>query len=292
MNITINRQEIDYTLENESTLGEVVGEIEKWLGEAGLQIRSIERDGSLLDLSSKTVWNVMSLDDVENVDVVAVTPLEFRAEKLQSLIDYFVAIRDTDEDASEVLASLLEERQAVAELLADAIHGDVARAFYDSSDRSHADLDDDSEELMKLAAEIVPVLEDRLREILEPARNLAAAIPALRESILQLGEVSAYLQNGEDSLAMVRVLQFLELAQKVMRVISSIGEQRIADLTNLHVDGAPITEYQIEISGFLSELSAAITDGDTITIGDLLEYEIGPRFTNLVDALEEGEVLH
>jgi len=121
MTITINSQTIDYTLEHESTLGDVVGAIERWLGEAGMQIRSVEHDGNALDISERSEWDVAAVADIGQVDIVAVTPAEFLLEKIQSLHAYFTAIRDEPED-STVTGSLLEERVAVGELIADGPH--------------------------------------------------------------------------------------------------------------------------------------------------------------------------
>ncbi len=280
MHITINSQSIDYTLESESTLGDVVAGIEKWLGESGLQIRSITSDGSSLDLSEKPSWETQPVEEIGSVDVVAVTPFEFLAEKLESLHGYFSTFVEATVVDSPVVSALLEERKAVAELLTTVVGEDTAGRFLDASEPKETDIS----ALSEFSREITPVLEDRWLEIAEPEKNLCATIPALRKAISDLSDVSAYLQNGEDSEAMGRVLRFFELAQKLMRLLSSIGEQRIRDLASLRIGSESITECWSTLNGLLSELSAAITDADTITIGDLLEYEIGPRFAELIDA--------
>ena len=84
MNITINSETLDYRLESEATLGEVVAELQKWLGDAGMCIRSIDADGSGIDLSMKSSWDHKPVADVGRMEVVAQTPFEFRAEKIAS----------------------------------------------------------------------------------------------------------------------------------------------------------------------------------------------------------------
>jgi molybdopterin converting factor small subunit len=289
MNITINSETIDYTLEHESTLGDVVLELEKWLGEGGMQIRSIQTDGAALDLATKDSWNLRSVQDVQSVDVIAVTPMEFAAEKLQSLFQYFSTLRDATDDDASFVSELLLEREGVAALLADSLSSELARTFLIATQNQDgiADWQSGGAAIVTFARDITPVLEDRWQEIMSPQENLTVMTPALRNAIEGLGDVSAFLQSGNDSQAMEHVLTFLELAQKLMRILSVIRERKIADFDTLEIDSVPLAQCQNELNGLLTELSAAIADGDTITIGDLLEYEIGPRFGDIVSLFEE-----
>ena len=48
-------------------------------------------------------------------------------------------------------------------------------------------------------------------------------------------------------------------------------------LDSLALDGKTVGAWHTELSGFLSEAASAIQSGDTILLGDLLEYEFAPR---------------
>ena len=328
MNITINSKNLDYRLEAEATVGEVVDEIEKWLGESGMCIRSIDTNGEALNLSLKSSWNDISVHDIDRMDIVAQTPIEFRAEKIESLHQYFVTLRDASEDAYEIVVDLLVEQEGVAELLNEALSREMAASFTSLSDavlEIENAMTEDAEgtnipslnapdgiggetyhglkrpisaqvfALSRFSADMVRILETRWREITDPEASLRALMPIAIESIRDLSEVSAYLQTGQDSQAMQRVLHFLEVAQSLMRILYVSGERKHiheaqgglenGDTGNLTVATGDIADLQSELGDLLEELSTAITEVDTITIGDLLEYEIGPRFLDILDAL-------
>jgi len=49
------------------------------------------------------------------------------------------------------------------------------------------------------------------------------------------------------------------------------------DLDNLEVDGESFKQLHDELNGCLEEAATAIENGDTVSLGDLLEYELAPR---------------
>ena len=281
MNIRINSEPVDITLEEEVNLGEVISGIERWLAEETVRIRTISVDSRILDPENYASWKNTPIDEIEQIDITALTPVELRAEKIQSLYDYFRAISETDDSKSEIVSNLLEEAPAVSELLGDVFSKDVAAEFIAES---NVDAKDQSDRLSEFSHKLLPVLEDRFGELSDPAGILAATLPRIQESIAALADVSAFLQNGEDSKAMTKVVQFFELAQKLIRIGTALRERRIVDADSLPSVSLP------DISGLLTELSEAIAGGDTITIGDLLEYEIGPKFAEIVSAYERADI--
>jgi len=285
MNILINQEPIDVTLEREENLGEVILALRSWLGEAGLRIRSIAADGDSLDESPEG-WSDRKVSETERVEVIAVTPLELAAEKIESLHDYFTAIRDSNADSAELIRDLMEESQAVSELLTDAVSPEISSQFVEAvaTHDGVVDWDSGTSAVAKVARRVIPILEERFDEINDPLKVLRATIPPIRESIGELAEVSAYLQNGEDSEAMRRVVRFLELAQQLIRLGDSLRQRQF-----VAADAIP-AGTAAEMNGFLAELSSAIAAGDTITIGDLLEYEIGPRFYEILTIYERAEI--
>ena len=282
MTIRINSEPVDITLEQEENLGEVISGIERWLAEESFCIRTISVDSEELDPEGYSQWKNRLVDEIEEIDIFALTPVELRAEKIQSLYDYFRTISESDDTQSELVANLLEEAPAVAELLGDVFSGDIAAEFL--AEVKTSDKEDEPSRLSMFSQNLLPILEDRFVELSDPARILTTTLPRIQESISALADVSAYLQNGEDSKAMTKVVQFFELAQKLIRIGTALRERKIVDPNSL-----PIVRLA-DLSGLLSELSNAISDGDTITVGDLLEYEIGPRFSEIVSAYEGADI--
>ena len=56
MKIVLNNEEIDFTLEDEKTLGDVLSGIEKWIQKSGFNITSIRANGKTLLLEEEKDW--------------------------------------------------------------------------------------------------------------------------------------------------------------------------------------------------------------------------------------------
>jgi hypothetical protein len=291
MNIIMNDRPIDFELEEESTLGEVIVSVESWLANGGMRVRSIESDGSILDLDTRDDWYAVPIDSIGTVTIVARSPFEIDAEKITSLHRYFVTLRDSGGDSYETVVDLLEEREAVTELLDRIVPPHLAAKWRSASAPSEA-LDGVriGYELGRISAELTQVLELRWREISEPQAVLAALLPQAREIIDRLSEVSAYLQNGDDGRAMAQVTAFFEVASQLTRLLYIAGERGLLDPGKIGISDRLYSVHQSGLVGLLDELSEAIATSDTVTIGDLLEYEIGPRFLGLLEALERADI--
>jgi hypothetical protein len=143
----------------------------------------------------------------------------------------------------------------------------------------------------KFVSELNIVLRARLRELSDPATELRAMVPSLREVLDSTGDIAVLLQTGDDRDALGKLIRFLEISQKMLRLVHNLGEYALVDWGLLRVDGVAIDEFTAALNDYLLELSEAIEAGDTVLTGDLLEYEISPRLTSLLDALEKSEVV-
>jgi hypothetical protein len=95
--------------------------------------------------------------------------------------------------------------------------------------------------------------------------------------------VSILLQTGKDRQAMDTIVRFSELAQSLVRVVSSVLPADEAK----RIGGVDVQEFYQELNGILSELLQAFESKDTVLIGDLMEYEVAPRLEKLHQVLEE-----
>ncbi len=292
MQITINDEIIDYTLESERELGEVVDGISTWLNQAGLTIRSIKRDSSEIELTAKTEWRDESLDDISQLEIEAVTPWELFQEKLATVTEYFNLIETSLDDDTAAAANLLEESPAVAKILSECVHPELGERFGREVDglSEQSQIEHRKEELRELVKNLRVIAAERLRETVDPRGEFESLLPGISESIDEITEVSVLMQTGKESEAMGYVLRFVEKAEKLMRLIGIIRELKLADPDSITVGEKSISEYHGELNRLLSDLMDAVRSGDSITIGDLLEYEIAPRFEDLLEALESVDI--
>lgn len=283
MKIRVNGEPVDFELETEYTLGEVAGAFERWLADSGMHLRSVLLEGAELDIVDRTAWDTKPVDSVGSLEFVAQKPIEFRAEKLESLHGYFDALASQGEANPQIVDSLVAEAESIRDFLADTVSTQIAEGFSQAIDA----IDTDRDACIEFAGEVLPIIEGRWNEIVHPEAVLEALVPRVTTAIQDLGEVAALLQSGHDADAMSRVLRFFELAQTMLRVLYVMRERELLDPDAITVGSSTLIEHQSALAELLSELSSAIADADTITIGDLLEYEIGPRFSDLVSAIEE-----
>ena len=54
----------------------------------------------------------------------------------------------------------------------------------------------------------------------------------------------------------------------------------------LLIEGSKLEDFFKEFLPILSDFETALKDKDTVTLGDLSEYEIVPRLQNIVDAIK------
>ena len=76
MEITVNQQNLDFTLELENTLGEVYRELTKWFEPSGYIITHMEGDSEEYNLDEPAAWNDTSIEDVTVLDLTVLSPLE------------------------------------------------------------------------------------------------------------------------------------------------------------------------------------------------------------------------
>ena len=98
MRIRINDQSIDFTLEDEKTLGEVVEGIEQWLNSSRMQICALSIDDRELSLEQQEDWSLIPLKKITELDVKARTSLESTYTHLQTVYQYFQSLSKAIKD--------------------------------------------------------------------------------------------------------------------------------------------------------------------------------------------------
>ncbi len=280
MNIIINGEKIDFTLEKEKTAGEVMNGLTTWLDDSSLLVGGISIDGNQVIIADD-VWRTLPVGSIVDLEIEAIDIREGRIRQLETARDYFVLMNNAAKEKD--IESIKELSDGFPDLLRILPHllGETSSPVFspglekklgdagfplDSNELDHTILTSESERTAML-------LEVRRRETSDPlaeARGSAAALVAISD---KLDDVAVNLQTGKDKLAMDTIIFLTELLQALIRSIAWINgndeyESVIDDLT-----------------GILAELESALTVSDTVLIGDLLEYEIKPRLQELPERL-------
>ena len=121
------------------------------------------------------------------------------------------------------------------------------------------------------------------QQILEAFRQ---SIGRLTEQNDKLSEISVLLQSGKDAEAYSIINVLADEMESFVRTarLSSLFPDVYKKIT---VDGKDLSAFFEEFFGILKDFEQALSEKDTVTVGDLAEYEISPRLRQIIDSLED-----
>lgn len=113
-------------------------------------------------------------------------------------------------------------------------------------------------------------------------KNAAANI---KDTVELLTQIPAQLQNGGDSKAKASIARLADVVDNFCHIIalSTLFPARFAAIK---IDGKNLSAFFEDFMPVFNDLNGALSNGDTVTLGDLAEYEISPRLTALADAVK------
>jgi len=294
--VLINEERVDVTLEEEQTLGEVMEGLRGWLNDAKLFITDVVVDEQDVRLDAPDSWSQTRVDDIGRIQIMAMPPWEVKAAGLQVLVQYFTLLRDAirDGDARQ-LGEVSEEAEHIAESLPtyaqDLIdpngRTDILHRIVDAREIREGVLPDSERtaELLGYLDQAATVLTSRAREISQPQAEAAATAQTIRGLLPEVNEVSILLQRGEDRRAMDSLVRFTELVGKLLRIMPHLVREVASSL----ISAERLQNYGAELNATLEELVDAFGTQDSVLIGDLVEYELVPKVEELLDYIPSAE---
>ncbi len=297
MEILVNNEPIQFTLEGEDNLGEVVNQLQAWLFDNRLTISGLVVDGNDLPLYAPERWRTHPLGNVSNLHVTASTYREMKLSTFQTMLQYVMLLHNGIEerryaDLKELLAEYRYIRKSLIELIGPVRSELGELPLDDLMERSGLldgrQIDEEQRELLLAHLKNLQLLViDRMKEITQPEREAASAAMLLQQTVPEISEVSLLLQTGKDREAMAAVVRFTELLGKVVRIVPYVYESN-PGIRDRVTNGRSLSDVTGELNRFLNELVDAFTAQDSVLIGDLLEYEVAPRVQQVVSLLAEG----
>jgi hypothetical protein len=132
--------------------------------------------------------------------------------------------------------------------------------------------------------ELRGVVEERLRELENPRRELDGSRSLVEALVLRLKDLPLDIQTGKDREAAETMGVFSTLAEKLVRLFNLLKIEGLSP-ENITVEGAPVLDYIGEFDSTLKDLIRAYKDRDTVLVGDLAEYELAPRLLQFYTAI-------
>ena len=280
MRIRINGADADIQLEAEKNVGEILCALDSWLAGTGHRLSGLAIDGEAADSGSMDACFDRSVDAVDTLDITTSAIVELFAESLLHTMQDIDAYEAAGfEDKSCFAEQWKQSPQAL--LLADQspdLFGWAVTVF-------------SGEGVSPPAFRLL--LEERVRELRDPAAELAKTGPLVDEICGRLEELSLDIQTGKDARAAETIRAFSGVAEKIFRIFNmlKLAGFPVGEIT---VENASITTYITDFGTALRELLAAYEQHDTVLVGDLAEYEMAPRLHRLhaaiLDAITRREL--
>jgi len=266
MTITINGDDIDFTLENEKTIGDVLAELKRWLGGTGMLVGDIEIDNRKMTFDEKDLFE-KPVKEVERLSIEALSVRESKMRQLETARDFFALLRDAAEAGDGDMISKLETSyQDIIKILPQMLGEGPNSSIISGLGKT---LEQEPQKLISSTTDMLAILDGRLKEVADPIGEARSAAATLAELAGSLDDVAVSLQTGKDKQAMTAIAELCEILQKFVRCLTwssgAVKKNAIAD----------------DMNKIFSELEKALIANDTVLIGDLLEYEFRPRLTEL-----------
>ncbi len=270
--ITLDGQPLNYTLEGEQNLYQVLASIAQWLRPQKAEITHLSLNGKPIDHWDQKEFENIPIKEIDQLDITTATETEQEFNELEILLHYFYVLKNALEG---------KQHNSLMEILKEYHHVQPPLEHYlrsvfmtEGSARFPIQGVPTKEEEWKQAEQfvqrIVSLLESRLYEITHPYEACEALIPILEQTKQEIEHTSVLLQTGRDREAIRNVLSFIEILSKSLRILARL---RSSDIR--------VQEIHKTLSQPLKELNEAFLHRDSVLIGDLLEYEIAPKLEEL-----------
>jgi len=279
MKIRINGADADIQLETEKNVGEILCGLDTWLNGTGHCLSGLSIDGEAADTGSMEACFGRTVDSITTLDIYTTPVLQLFAESLVNTIQDINAYEAAAfEEKGRFAGQWKQSPQAL--LLAE-----HSPELFDWASQTFSGEGSGTQVFRVL-------VEERLRELQDPAAEMSRTGPLVNEICARLEELPLDLQTGKDMRAAETVRTFSGVAEKVFRVFNVLKIEGFP-VGEITVENMPITAYITEFSTALRELLAAYEQHDTVLVGDLAEYEMAPRLRTLhaavVNLITRGE---
>jgi len=302
MKLLINNQNVNFTLENEKNLGDVVAGINKWLKGSGFNITDLRIDDEPLNLEEKETWQGRSIDSIDTLYVNVKHITELRIANLETVLQYLNLLKKAIQDENRALYSelvpgfpfMLESLKnnfliETNNVESDTFPGNEILHPIPIEKINQLEEQEKSEYLKRIKI-IEESLVTAIRDIENPKESLNTLTEELKKASEGISEVSILLQTGRDREAMGNIIKFSNLTGRLFRILSSLSSSGVVNINELKIGNKSSKEFYEELNSNLKELIEAFKTNDSVLIGDLLEYEIAPRIEMLIALAREIQI--
>jgi hypothetical protein len=280
MDIRINGEPADITLESERTIGAVLTGIENWLGNSEFRVKGLEIDGRIISGDDIPAAFEREVAGIGSINVTICARQELMLEALTEARCYLAALINPG-SCTHTASSITEDwKNSAAESFLSGELPDIC-GILDEFFKTGGTGNGPSPQA------VVSLVDERIREIGDPVGEFTRLESLVASVSERLEDLPIDIQTGKDGRAAETVSLFSNIAEKLFRlffVFQSRG--KFIDT----VDSVPIHTFIEEFGVAVKEVLAAYSGKDAVLVGDLAEYELAPRLRSFYAALERPVV--
>jgi len=286
VNISIDGNIIDYTLEKEENGYDIIRAISLWLKKNYIIIKSIKIDEKEYNYDDKTLLGELSINSINKIDIFTLTVREYKYNQLLIIQEYFEnlisLINSNNKDEVLKFLKTYEKIKPDMEEVIDKIYKSENQGFIETFASKKELTDSDYENLKFFTENIFFVIGERKREIINPETEIEKEKKYFDTFLPEIEIISVLLQTGKQNEALEKIIKFVDFSKKLSRLLSyyNMGLGKI--------EAEEISKY----NKLLHDLKDAIGRGDSVLIGDILEYELSPiieQFFNIMLSEKQEE---
>jgi molybdopterin converting factor small subunit len=270
MEIKINGNTADITLDNEKTVGEIIASLEQWLANSGHRLSGLSIDGQNADVLKIDDFFVRDIDTINTIDIYTSSLSQLTAESMAALYD----------DAQKFKTLGFEEKKFFFNDWKNspqaAFTNEQMPELYSLFVNSFSGGDINPETL-------ISITEERIREINDPVLEFSNLQKITEETCSRLNDLALDIQTGKDLHAAQTIQIFSSVSEKILRVLRQIDIQGY--LSQKANDDKSVDALITEFGKLVKELLEAYEKHDTVLVGDIAEYEASVKLKELFNAI-------
>jgi len=262
MEIIINGQAADISLENEKNVGEIMAGLEQWLASAGQRLSGLSINNTPVPSSS--------FEEIFKKDAASVNMLEIKTTSLAEL--FLESLLNLQADTEEFENLKFNEKQEFLKIWKERPQAMFSLEQMPDIYNIFVNLFSGSDINIKFVSSII---EERLREVKEPVEELINLKPLLDEICKNLVNLALDIQTGKDAQAAKTIQVFSGLSEKILRTVQQLDIQ--GALSQKAEEKEALSGIINEFGKIIKELLEAYERHDTVLVGDMAEYEAAPK---------------
>jgi hypothetical protein len=291
VDILVNGEPLALDMAGSGSLGDALATVDELLETAGKIIVDLKIDGKGLDPADFPRLKDNPLSSFAKVEIGAESLSAIKIKALSTLLELLAlsgeaAAAESSADWPALASGLGELAEAFSGLFSSdelsfvqgmaALVAKTVDGAPDSALRA---------EVAAQAERMTILFKERLAEMERPEEELRKASALYAGLAAELRDVPVLLQTGKDERAMKAVLVFIEIFNKVIRIVPELGRTGL-DTASIKVGDEELPAFYTTFNDVLRRLSSAFEDRDSVLIGDLAEYEVAPRMDAFLAAIE------